>query len=98
MAMSIRKQIMLAWDETIGPYINSIDDGCESDLAGLTKDNLINTLYLNVVQCHFEKGLVRIGTNENRFRGKDIIMQIINDLWDNDYQGDVSVIKPYLAG
>jgi hypothetical protein len=97
MLNGIRKQVMLAWDETIGPYINSIDDGCESDLATLTKADLINTLYLNVVQCHFEKGLVKIGTNENRFNGKDLVMKIINELWDNDYQGDVSAIKPYLS-
>lgn len=97
MLNGIRKQVMLAWDETIGSYLNSIDDGCESDLAGLTKDDLINTLYLNVIQCHFARGLVKVGTNENRFNGKDLIMKIINELWDADYQGDVSAIKPYLS-
>lgn len=93
------RQIQLAWDETIGPYINSVSDGVTDFLEDITAEDLKQTLYDNVTQCHFDVGMVRIGGNSNRhirFQTKEALMAEINKMWDQDYQGDVSIIKPYL--
>jgi hypothetical protein len=94
------KQLQLAWDETISPYINSIDDGDLDVFDGLTKDALLETLYQNVVTCHFEPGLVHVGglaNRELRFHGKEVIMAEINRMWNENYDGEPEILEEYLS-
>lgn len=96
----LNEQIQMAWDETIGPFINSIDDGCEEDLKGLTKNSLLETTYQNLISCHYQPGHVFIGSSANKdlkFASKETIMNKLQEMWDNDFQGDVSYISPFIS-
>ena len=99
----LNTQIERAWDATIGSFVSAVESGYgkeEISDFGYNREKLINLTYGNLMSCYFTGCGAETRSLKNRdlrFCTKAVIMARINEMWDNDFNGDVTAIKPYLA-
>ena len=97
----VKDQIRLAMDDVIGAYANSVADGNTAGLNKISVQDIQEEIYQNVVTCRFTEDSVSVTPNSgksNRFASKEQICTEIQELWQEDTDGDIETILPYLKG